>query len=226
MSKPFADFLRNRPLSLVTDGGDLRRSGKLIRVVSDVLEAAGEAIAMLHLREQVGNPEKTASDEEVLELGKNLLPLCRRQGVLLFINRRPDLAVTIGADGVQLGEKTRTPCDVRTTYPKILLGYSSHTEEEHRSLTPEVDFFFYGPVFHPVSKMSQLTEIGLCGLAHAAGGTAAPIIALGGINAQNARSCFDSGCRGVAVLGSIFLAPDPAQAAQDIIQAVTLQRKN
>lgn len=48
-----------------------------------------------------------------------------------------------------------------------------------------------------------------------------PVIAIGGINAGNARSCIDAGARGVAVISAIFDANDPRQAAQDLWKAIT-----
>jgi len=47
-----------------------------------------------------------------------------------------------------------------------------------------------------------------------------PVIAIGGINAANARQCIDAGARGVAVISAIFDADDPRRAAQDLWKAI------
>lgn len=47
-----------------------------------------------------------------------------------------------------------------------------------------------------------------------------PVIAIGGINAANARSCIDAGARGVAVISAIFDADDPKRAAEELWRAI------
>ncbi|HEV2722367.1 MAG TPA: thiamine phosphate synthase, partial [Thermoanaerobaculia bacterium] len=47
-----------------------------------------------------------------------------------------------------------------------------------------------------------------------------PVIAIGGINATNARACIDAGARGVAVISAIFDADDPKRAAEELWRAI------
>ena len=47
-----------------------------------------------------------------------------------------------------------------------------------------------------------------------------PLIAIGGITAENAREVLDAGAHGVAVIGAIWRHPDPVSAAKELVAAV------
>jgi thiamine-phosphate pyrophosphorylase len=51
------------------------------------------------------------------------------------------------------------------------------------------------------------------------------LYALGGVDSENASSCIDAGADGVAVIGALWKARDPALAAQKLVGAVRAPRK-
>ena len=232
-----------QPVYLITDGGGLRRSGRLISSIEAALEGAKLAfpaaesqtestaggdvsgIGIIQLREQVeGGGSIPATDQEVLDLAGRLLPVCRKYGTKLVINRRVDLALAAGVDGVHLGADSIRLLPAERS--KLLFGYSAHRiEEGQRAIEKGFDYLLFSPVFEPLSKQSARAVHGREDLARLCGSTTAPVFALGGITPQNARSCRVSGASGIAVITAILGQPDPGRAAAELLAAWT-GRKN
>ena len=75
------------------------------------------------------------------------------------------------------------------------------------------------PIFPPLSKAQSRSPLGLAALREAAR-HGVPVLAQGGIEAENARSCIEAGAAGVAVTGSILSADDPAAATAALRKAL------
>lgn len=214
-----------QPIYLITDGGGLRQAGKLVSAVESAISGAllegGEvsAIGMVQLREQVsGGTISPASDEELVQLVAALLPVCRRHKTKLIINRRVDLASSIGADGVHLGADTiRLMPNDRAG---LIFGYSAHRPDEGlKAIEKGFDYVLFSPVFEPLSKAASRPTRGREELALFCSSATKPVYALGGITAQNARSCRVSGASGVAVITSILGQDDPGRSAAELFAA-------
>lgn len=210
----------SRPIYLISDGGELRRRGTLISVVSAALEGAGGAIGYVQLREQLAG-EGPASDGEVIDLGEELLPLCRQHGAKLILNRRLDLATAVGADGVHLQASIAGVESVRETCSAdFLIGFSAHSEGEAiAAVDAGADYVFLSPIFAPISKQSQRSPLGLEALSGAAAELPGKVFALGGITAKRAAQCRRAGAAGVALVGSVMFAAQPGSAAREIAAA-------
>lgn len=210
-----------QPIYLISDGGGLRSTGKLISAIEAALRGAkltsGESgIGVVQLREQVGSD--SASDEELVRLGVELLPICRDFNTRLIVNRRIDLAQVIGADGVHLGADTIRL--LPSNKSGLMFGYSAHKAEEGlKAIEKGFDYLFFSPVFEPLSKVSNRPTRGREALAQVCGAASKPVFALGGITAQNARSCRVSGAAGIAVITSILGSADPGVAARELLDA-------
>ena len=94
----------------------------------------------------------------------------------------------------------------------LFVGASVHTLPARQAAEEAgVDYLIAGSVFAPSSKPGEAR--GLDWLGTMARGSTIPVIAIGGITPHNVRDCLAAGASGVAVLGGIFLADDPAPAA-------------
>ncbi|GAB7040630.1 MULTISPECIES: thiamine phosphate synthase [Catenuloplanes] len=100
-----------------------------------------------------------------------------------------------------------------------LVGRSCHNEAELARLTTE-DYVTISPVFRTRSKPGYDRELGLSGLRALLGRTVATVFALGGIETgAAARACVSAGAAGVAVMGAVMRAPDPAALVAELVTA-------
>lgn len=156
---------------------------------------------------------KQAGARETLALLRALVPLCRAQGVPLFANDRPDLAVLAGTDGVHVGQEDLPVAEVRAFAPKLRVGVSTHTADElAAALEATPDYVAFGPVFATRSKAQPDDVVGLGGLeraSRAARSHGVPLVAIGGIDAPRAASIAPL-ADAAAVIAA--LGRDPAQA--------------
>ena len=151
----------------------------------------------------------------------------------IFVNRRIDIALAIGADGVQLGFDAvdpqtarrlletdgRSGTDAGTGGPNLKIGISAHRPDEIRAAPPEVDCAQLAPIFQPLSKPHAGPCLGLRAVEEAAS-CDIPVIAQGGITPANATAIAAAGAAGIAVTGAILSAPDPAAATRALRAAL------
>jgi thiamine-phosphate pyrophosphorylase len=97
-----------------------------------------------------------------------------------------------GCDGVHVGQDDLPVSDVRRFAPELRVGVSTHNEEQlEAALALNVDYVAFGPVFATKSKAQPDPTVGLDGLeraARAARARACPLVAIGGIDLDNAGS--------------------------------------
>ena len=138
----------------------------------------------------------------------------------IFVNRRIDIALALGADGVQLGfDAIDAPTARRLLPADAKIGISTHRPDEVRRAAREVDYVQLAPIAQPLSKPHEGVCLGVRAVAEAARhGT--PVIAQGGITAANATAIAAAGAAGVAVTGAILSAPDPAGATRALCAAL------
>ncbi|WP_051670019.1 thiamine phosphate synthase [Bryobacter aggregatus] len=138
---------------------------------------------------------KGLSDREVLR--RALLLRASFAGTLL-INERFDLCLVAGADGVHLPSNRIAPYRLTKRYG-LLVGVSCHSIEDVKRAEGEgADYVYLSPIFESLSKPGYGPALGLEVLAEAVRAVRIPVIALGGVNAQNEAACRQSGAAGIA----------------------------
>ncbi|MEO8099152.1 MAG: thiamine phosphate synthase [Acidobacteriota bacterium] len=144
--------------------------------------------------------EKDLSARDLYELVRAAKALPNPGGTKIIVNTRIDVALAASADGAHLPSGSPECRRWRGIVPAgFLLGVSCHTVEEVAAAQSEgAGYVLFGPVFAPISKTSVLAPRGLQGLAKAVGATRVPVLALGGITADNISSCMATGAAGVA----------------------------
>ena len=166
-----------------------------------------EPIAV-HLRHQ-------ADDRELYRLGLELRALTRERGALLFINRRLDLALALGADGLHLPERGLLAHEARTLWGPRLIGVSRHDDRGILQGSQGADYAFLSPVAQVPGKNAP---IGAARLLEIAARSPLPIVALGGLDAallaqlRSDRPKNPAGVHGFAAMRSILHADEPDQA--------------
>jgi thiamine-phosphate pyrophosphorylase len=139
----------------------------------------------------------------------------------VLVNRRVDVALAARADGVHLGFDGMPPQTARQLLGRdALIGIATHHPGELAGAAgASLAYAHLAPIFPPLSKAPSHTPLGLAALQEAAR-HGVPILAQGGIGAENARSCIEAGAAGVAVTGSILACADPGAATAALRNAL------
>jgi thiamine-phosphate pyrophosphorylase len=143
------------------------------------------------------------------------------RGVRILVNRRIDVALAAGADGVHLGFDALDPARARALVgPGRLVGVSAHAPAEVAAAARAgADYAHLAPILAPLSKPAERPPLGLAALA-AGRGAGIPVLAQGGLEPANAGAALRAGAAGVAVTGALLGAPDPTEAARALRAAL------
>jgi thiamine-phosphate diphosphorylase len=187
--------------------------GDLILMVERALSGGVTAVQLRY---------KHGTDREALELARSLRSRTADQGALFLVNDRLDLALASGADGVHLGVDDLPLEDARRIAgPDLVIGYSPETDDQTRDASERgADYLGVGPVFGTATKSDAGNPIGPDTVSRRAGLAGIPVIGIGGITAQNARSVIGAGAVGVAVVSAISMQDDPRAAAVGLRRAL------
>jgi thiamine-phosphate pyrophosphorylase len=145
----------------------------------------------------------------------------REAGVAFLVNDRLDLALAVGADGLHVGqEDLPAPVARRLLPPSMRLGVSTHSlEEARRAQADGADYVAMGSIF-PTATKPGFQLVGLDLIRAARPYLRAPLVAIGGITADNAAEAIGAGADGVAVISAVCGAPDPADATRRFLERI------
>ena len=163
--------------------------------------------------------EKDLSGKELYALAEKTRALCQRYDALLFVNDRVDIALAVGADGVQLGTASIPIENARELLgPRKIIGASTHSlHEASEAARSGADFIVFGPVYFTPSKASYGSPQGLEALKKIVEKISLPVYAIGGIKPENTEAVRRTGVRGVALISAVMAATNPKEAAQNIL---------
>ena len=159
--------------------------------------------------------EKHLSAREFYAEVSEALKVARSFGAKLIVNDRADVALSVGADGVHVGQDDVPPEAARALLGGgRVVGFSTHNVEQAVAAARlPVDYVAIGPVFDTSSKERPDPVVGLGGVrrVRAAVGGSVKLVAIGGITAERAPSVLEAGADSVAVIGALLDASDPAE---------------
>lgn len=142
------------------------------------------------------------------------------RGGLFIVNDDAALAVEAGADGVHIGMDDASIADARAIVgPDRLVGVSCYDDYAHAetAVANGADYVAFGSFFSSsVKPDARHAEVELLGAARSLG---VPVVAIGGITADNAPVLIRAGATAVAVITAVFAAPDVEAAARAIASA-------
>ena len=201
----------------IVDKETLDRQG--MRVGHFVAELARAGVTVLQFRDKTGQPQ------DVLRCAAMISAAFAEKDCMLVMNDRADLAVLAGWSGVHVGHTDMSPCAAR----KVMVGHndsgawvgvSTHNPEQVAAAEAGcADYVAIGPVFATGTKRNAEPVVGLEGVRRARALTTKPLVAIGGITLENARSVIDAGADSVAVIGGLFVKGErPGKVAEDFLE--------
>lgn len=169
--------------------------------------------------------EKDCPARECIELARKLRGLLSRLGVPLLVNDRVDIALAAGADGVHLGQSDMPVREARRLMgPDVLIGVSVETVEQAREAEKEdVDYLGVSAIFATPTKKDTAAEWGIEGLGRLRPLCRRTLVAIGGLNEENAGAVIRAGADGIAVVSAVCAAGDPEQAARRLREIIDLE---
>ena len=193
-------------LCLVTDR-DLSRGRSLIDVVGAAVQGGA---TMVQLR------EKTAPTRAFLEEARALKALLAPLRVPLIINDRVDIALAVEADGVHVGQTDMPVEMVRALLgPTAIIGLSITNHQQINSPDAALpDYLGLGPLYLQQTKPNAATPLGVEGFRALRAATTKPVVAIGGLKADNSAPVLAAGADGLAVVSAIVGAPDMRAATE------------
>jgi thiamine-phosphate pyrophosphorylase len=214
-SQPLASRLA---LHVLTDR-DWSRGRAMLSVASAALDGGATVIQLR---------DKTASTRTLVEEGQALRALTRERGALLIVNDRVDVALAVEADGAHVGQDD-LPVTVarRLLGPERILGVSAASiGEAEEAVAGGADYLGVGPIFPTLGKADAGPATGVALLTELAQRYTLPLVAIGGITAENAAATLHVGACGVAVITAVVAADDIAAATRRLRAAIDAARSS
>lgn len=179
----------------ILDLGDAWTDRDVDRFLDDVL---GAGVRTLQLR------AKAIGARRFHDVAARCRRATQASGAYFVVDDRPDIAVSVGADAVHLGQQDLDGRLVRPWLPRSMhIGVSCHSRAEVTAAIGVADSIGYGPVFATASKEAPDPVVGVDGLARIVlAFPDLPVAAIGGIDLERLPSIRRSGARAAAMIGA------------------------
>jgi len=164
--------------------------------------------------------DKSGAPQEILRASAEIAAVFAGVDATLILNDRADLALLAGW-GVHVGHLDLAPGDARRVVGVgSVLGVSTHDDAQIVAAdASEADYVAVGPVFATSTKADAEPVIGLAGVRRARALTKKPLVAIGGITRENARSVIEAGADSVAVISGLLVKGEqPGKVAEDFLE--------
>jgi thiamine-phosphate pyrophosphorylase len=202
------------------------RKGRTAALLTKIQEAISAGVDWVQLREKdLSAKDLSSLTREALRCSAAVERGAARTRI--FVNDRVDVALAERAGGVHLGENSLRPDEVKqllqsspagqAVASNFLVGVSCHSlESVQRAAKGGAYYIFFGPVFATPSKAQYGSPQGLARLAEVCRSVSIPVIAVGGISVENAKSCIAAGAQGIAAIRLFQDATDPARVVREL----------
>lgn len=194
------------------------------QLVERTEQAIRGGVTMVQLR------EKNINKLSYITIAKRMKETCDKYNVLLIIDDDCDVAVASCADGVHVGQSDGDICIIRKKIDdaatcsgkgsqRKILGVSVQTVEQALYAEKKgADYLGVGAMF-PTGTKSDADAVSIETLKKICAAVSIPVVAIGGITAENASQLGETGVAGVAVVSTLYAADDAESAAKAIVKA-------
>lgn len=201
----------NYSLYLVTERSLLQN----IELEQAVEEAILGGTTLVQLR------EKNISTMEFYKIAVNIKKITDQYNVPLIIDDRLDIALAVDAAGIHVGQSDM-PCDIARKLvgkDKIVGVSAGSVEEALKAQKDGADYLGVGAVF-PTGTKKDATDVSIETLKEIVEKVNIPVVAIGGVSADNVDKLADTGIDGISVISAILGKKDVRKAAKELKEAV------
>jgi thiamine-phosphate pyrophosphorylase len=162
---------------------------------------------------------KQSSSRSLFEMARTLADFLRPRNVRFIVNDRPDVAALVHAAGVHVGQQDLSVEQARAICPlPAWVGVSTHNLDQVRAAAATTaDYIAIGPIFPTATKAHPDPVVGIDFIRQARTLTSKPLVAIGGITAENAAHVYRAGANSVAVARDLLTALHPAERAREFL---------
>lgn len=203
--------LAEKKLYLVTNSDKFESEDDFLNAVASALKGG---VDILQLR------EKNKSAKEIISLGKKIKELCSLYDATFIVNDRVDIALSIGADGVHLGQDDMDINSAReliknTRGSDFIIGISTHAPEQALKASEQgADYIGVGPLYETPTKAGR-EAVGLEYATWAAENISIPAFGIGGVDLENLDEVLNTGIQRIAVVRAIINSTSPENSAKE-----------
>ncbi|MDD9903805.1 MAG: thiamine phosphate synthase [Rhodospirillaceae bacterium] len=165
--------------------------------------------------------EKDLATAELCPVVEATVTVAKDFGATVSVNNDFTAASICKVKAVHLPQGQPVATIRRVMGPETLIGVSAHSVAEAQLAAAEgANYVTASPVFATDSKPGYGPALEPEGLAQIVASVRIPVLALGGVTAENAASCIAAGAAGVAVMGSVMRAQNPGAIVGELIAAL------
>lgn len=184
--------------------------GRPLASVLDAMLAGGVSVLQVRVKDRPA--------DEFLRLALTVRERTSRAGCLFIVNDRVDIALAAGADGVHLGQEDLPLDAARPLVGKRLIGVSTHSvEQAEEAERGGADYIGFGPMFPTRTKETGYETRGLSMLASVRRRVNLPIVAIGGITAENVAQTWSNGADAAAMISYLTRGGDVAARVRNVL---------
>jgi thiamine-phosphate pyrophosphorylase len=205
------------PLCAIVDADVAARSGFTPPALARAYLAGGARFLQLRA--------KSAPGGLFLQWAEEMARDARAHQALLIVNDRFDIAWLAGVPAIHLGQDDLPVGIVRRALgPEAIIGLSTHTSEQIAdAIQQPISYLAIGPVFGTATKDTGYQAVGLDRVRAAVAAAsrvpqAVPVVAIGGIMLDHAKSVIDAGAASVAVISDLLATGNPEQRAREYLE--------
>lgn len=161
--------------------------------------------------------DKQANRAQIEKVSEQILPAVREAGALFIVNDHVEVAASVGADGVHLGQEDMPVGQARHLLPAgAVIGLSTHSQAQVVAAQASgADYIGVGPVYATPTKQGR-PPVGLELVRFAETASRLPFFAIGGIEPSNLADVVSAGGRRVSVQRAITQSRDPAAVVRQM----------
>ena len=171
--------------------------------------------------------DKTRDKGEVLQIARTLKALCDAHDALFIVNDDADIALLSDAHGLHVGQTDLPVGEARRVLtPEQIVGRSNNgVEESLRSAGQGADYVAVGAVYSTTTMgKSGRTSLGPDMIRQVKQAVSAPVVAIGGINADNIAEVARAGADSICVVSAVTYADDPERATAELVELIESAR--
>ena len=195
-------------LYAIVDGA--QTGGRPLASVIEAMLAGGVSVLQLRVKDRPA--------DEFLRMALTAREQTARAGCLFIVNDRVDIALAARADGVHLGQEDLPLEAARPLVGDKLIGISTHSAEQaEEAERGGADYIGFGPMFPTRTKETGYGSRGLAMLESVRRRVGIPIVAIGGISAENITRTWASGADAAAMISYLTQGDDVAARVRGVL---------